>query len=270
MNKFLFLSFLLAVTGCINKYNPPEMVYIEKGTFFMGNNNGSENEKPAHDVTLTRSFYMSKYEITYSIYDIYCTKTNTDKSTDRGWGRDNRPVVHVNWFNAIKFCNWLSKNEKLKECYTRKIINNKEVWFCDFNAEGYRLPTEAEWEYAARGGSKSKEFKYSGSNKPDDVSWYSNNSDMMTHPVGMKKPNELGLYDMSGNVYEWCWDAYYDDFYKKTPLKNPMMNTGRNRVKRGGSWKSSLIGLKNTFRNSDFPNPDWAYDIGFRVVRTAK
>ncbi|NUM72663.1 MAG: formylglycine-generating enzyme family protein, partial [Ignavibacteriaceae bacterium] len=136
----------------------------------------------------------------------------------------------------------------------------------DTNANGYRLPTEAEWEYAAKGGSKSKGYKYSGSNNAEDVAWYDYNSASRTHPVGQKRPNELGIYDMSGNVWEWCWDC--DENYNSDAQINPAGSlSGRYRVVRGGSWYSGIRYLRPTFRN--YYIPDYMDKIlGLRLARS--
>ncbi len=239
------------------------MALVESGSFNMGNDSGVNNEKPAHKVVLTGSFYMSKYEITYDQYDSFCDETKRYKKPDKGWGRGKRPAIYVSLYDAIAFCNWLSRKNGLVPCYFKQ--NNK--WTCNFNADGFRLPTEAEWEYAAKGGAKSRGYVYSGSNDPGEAAWYRDNSNGMTHPVGEKKPNELGLFDMSGNAAEWCWDGFEGDFYKKSPEADPVAKSYWMTVKRGGSWKGSALSLTNTFRNSDYPLPDIADEIGFRVVR---
>ncbi|HEY84898.1 MAG TPA: formylglycine-generating enzyme family protein [Chloroflexi bacterium] len=136
---------------------------------------------------------------------------------DNGLGRGSRPVFGISSYEAIAFCNWLSEKEGLIPCYTGR----KKATRCDFSANGYRLPTEAEWEYAARGGPLSRGCQYAGSDDPDEVAWYDENSGGELHPVGQKKPNELGLYDMSGNMWDWCWDWYDSDYYNSSPEADP-------------------------------------------------
>ena len=184
------------------------MVFVPGGTFQMGSYSGDDDEKPVHTITVS-SFYMDKTEVTQAEYRKVMGKNPSSFS-----GCDDCPVETVSWHDA---------NE-----YARKV--------------GKRLPTEAEWEYAARGGNKSKGYTYSGSNDLNAAGWYDNNSGSKTHPVAQKQPNELGLYDMSGNVWEWCSDWYSDSYYRSSPKNDPQgPNSGEFRVLRGGSWGSAAF-----------------------------
>ena len=219
----------------------PEFVAVKGGTFQMGSNSGRIDEKPVHSVTVS-DFNISKTEVTFEQYDAFCDATGRDKPDDEGWGRGNRPVIYVDWQDAFDYCEWMSKT----------------------TGETYRLPTEAEWEYAARGGSKSKGYTYSGGNNLYAVAWYDNNSRDKTHPVAQKQPNELGLYDMSGNVYEWCSDWYGD--YSSSPQTDPQgSNSEEYRVLRGGGWLHHDSGCRVAFRLGY--SPDGRYNFyGFRLV----
>ena len=211
---------------------PPGMVFVEGGTYQMGSNSGSD-EKPIHTVTVS-SFYMDKTEVTQAEYRKVMGKNPSNFS-----GCDDCPVEKVSWHDA--------------NAYAKKV--------------GKRLPTEAEWEYAARGGNKSKGYRYSGSNGIDAVGWYNDNSYGKTHPVAQKQPNELGLYDMSGNVWEWCSDWYSDSYYRSSPKNDPQgPNSGSSRVLRGGGW----LYLDSSCRvaSRDWVSPDFRKlnFFGFRLV----
>lgn len=170
-------------------------------------------------------FYISKTEVTFMQYDKFCDETGNEKPDDKDWGRGNRPVINVNVSDANKFCEW---------------FNNK-------TGMQIRLPEENEWEFAAKGGKKSKEFKYSGNNNLNEVGWYEDNSGQKTHEVGTKKPNELDIHDMSGNVWEWV---------------------GQNGVRRGGSWSNSDDNCEVSFRFKYFGNIyNRNHVIGFRVLK---
>ena len=187
------------------------------------------------------------------------------------------PVESVNWFEAVIFCNVLSAAYKLQPCYSvknhdiKELPDNSPLWKeleCNFDANGFRLPTEAEWEYAANGGGLTL---YSGSDNLDEVGWYGENSEITTHKVGEKKPNAFGLYDMSGNVSEWCWDWYgnYELAVVKNSIHDPHgPDIGKTRVKRGGSWLDDDVQCRITCREYSAPNGK-AGTLGFRICRKA-
>ena len=235
------------------------MVYVEGGSFQMGSDAGSD-ESPVHSVRVD-SFYMAETEVTFDQYDAYCDDQGISKPGDWGWGRGSRPVIYVSWYDAVKYCNWLSEQAGLPKAYS--ISGTSVNW--NQNAEGYRLPTEAEWEYAVRGGKQSRGYKYAGSNNVGEVGWYDGNSSK-TKPVKGKKANELGLYDMSGNVWEWCWDWYDSNYYSSSPGANPTgPSSGSRRVLRGGSWSYNPEYLRVANRIYDSPGVS-NYDLGFRLV----
>ena len=243
---------------------PQGFVHVAGGTFQMGSTDSEaySDESPVHSVTVD-SFYMAETEVTFDQYDAYCTATGISKPDDRGWGRGSRPAIYVSWYDAVKYCNWLSEQEGLTLAYE---INGTSVSW-NQSANGYRLPTEAEWEYAARGGAQSNGYKYAGSNDVDEVGWYWDNSGSKTHPVKGKKANELGLYDMSGNVWEWCWDWYGSTYYSSSPGANPTgPSSGSGRVGRGGSWNRNPEYLRVANRISLHPDYGSGSDLGFRLV----
>jgi len=208
------------------------MVWIEGGTFMMGSNDGGSDEKPVHQVTVN-GFYMDKTEVTQAEYErVMGNNPSSFKNCP------DCPVEKVSWHDAKAYC------EKV----------------------GKRLPTEAEWEYAARAGSTTK--YYWGNGAPDAYAWYGGNSGKKTHPVGQKQPNAWGLYDMSGNVWEWCSDWYNEDYYANSPAqdsKGPSSGTGR--VLRGGSWFNLPESLRSANRVRNGPD-DRFINNGFRCVRS--
>jgi sulfatase modifying factor 1 len=223
-------------------------VYVEAGSFQMGSNNGDSDEKPVHAVRISRGYWMGKCEVTQSQYEAVM---GTNPSRFKG---SSLPVETVSWNDAVGFCRKLTERERsagrLPDGYV------------------YRLPTEAEWEYAARGGSKSSGFQYAGSNNLDEVAWYTSNSAGKTHAVGQKRSNELGLYDMSGNVWEWCHDWYGGDYYGKSPASDPTgPSTGSSRVLRGGSSYYIPEYCRPSYRRRISPEYTGDYiGFGFRVV----
>ena len=251
----------------------PDMILVEGGTFEMGSRDGYTNEQPVHEVTITKPFYIGFYEVTFEEFDTFCRSIQRfNLPEDNGEGRGNRPVGGVDWYDAAAYCNWLSAEEGLTPCYS----GNGKVIKCDFSANGYRLPTEAEWEFAARGGLAGQGYLFAGSNNPDDVAWYGGNSGGSAHPVGEKQPNELGLFDMSGNRFEWCWDWYIKDFYTESPAIDPvgpplLKNASPwelVRVRRSGNWGENTQSIRTTARS--FDDPSYPGDNGFRLARSAK
>ncbi|MFZ2829606.1 MAG: SUMF1/EgtB/PvdO family nonheme iron enzyme, partial [Mesotoga infera] len=250
-----------------------KMVLVEKGSFTMGDtwSVGFSNEKPVHQVTLTYDFYIGKYETTFDEYDAFCETTGRSKPKDEGWGRGSRPVIKVSWNDAIAYCNWLSEKEKIPKAYDDKgnfLDKDGMITTDPSKVVGYRLPTEAEWEYAARGGNKSKGYKYAGSDTIDEVAWYTSNSGGKTQEVGKKAPNELGIYDMSGNVWEWCSDWYDSGYYAKSPTTNPYNSTaGSYRVIRGGGcyYIATYARVARRFHGSPTVTDRV---LGFRITRT--
>ena len=216
------------------------MVYVSGGTFTMGatSEQGSEvwdEEKPTHSVTLS-SFYLCKYEVTQALWRAVM---GNNPSRFKG---NNLPVENVSWNDCQTFISRLN----------------------NLTGKNFRLPTESEWEYAARGGNRSRGYKYSGSNVLSDVAWYDDNSGGKTHPVGSKSPNELGLYDMSGNVLEWCSDWY--GTYSSSSQTNPTgASSGSFRVDRGGSWDFDSGNCRSSDRS--YGSPDGRiFRLGLRLA----
>jgi formylglycine-generating enzyme required for sulfatase activity len=260
------------------------MVSIPGGTFRMGSpkETGLPNEQPAHEVTL-HDFLLGQYEVTQEQYfeitglrPSSC-KTNPENRSADGW--KTLPVEMVNWYEALIFCNRLSAREKLKPAYRVNGSVNPHDWKglpteeedtpwkveLIHGANGYRLPTEAEWEYAARGGVNTGN-RYAGSNTIDQVGWYYENSEIRSHEVGRKAPNELNLYDMSGNVMEWCWD--WQGAYTAHAKENPLgAHSSHYRIIRGGGWSYAVSYCGVAYRYHNYPYYR-AVNLGFRVARS--
>jgi formylglycine-generating enzyme required for sulfatase activity len=221
-----------------------EMIFVKGGTFTMGctaeQNNCSDDEKPVHNVTLN-DFYLGKYEVTQKQWEQVMAN---NPSNFKG---DSLPVENVSWNNARLFI------------ATLNFMNTMP-------GKKYRFPTEAEWEYAARGGLKSSGYMYSGSNNINDVAWYESNSDDKTNHVKTKIANELGIYNMSGNVSEWVNDWYDKEYYKNFSQTDPIgPNMGSGRVYRGGSWYFEAEHCRVSFRANYAPNNHFEY-LGFRLA----
>jgi formylglycine-generating enzyme required for sulfatase activity len=288
-----------------------EMVQIPAGKFMMGlpaNENGFNGEGPQHEVTLTKSFYIGKYEVTQAEYRTVTTGSPSNHDTsvdDEDDTPDLLPVEQVSWYDAVVFCNRLSILENLPPVYSVNNETDPDSWNLYFmgeddklhidknkkieidrNKTGYRLPTEAEWEYACRAGtttlySTGKTYPKNAQNYviedevvPDIINYFyfeknsEKNGEKMTHKVGQKLPNAWGLYDMNGNVFEWCWDWFADHSANAAAVSDPFgPEVGTSRVARGGSFESNYARMRSTYRNSMDPTGR-GLSVGFRLVRS--
>ena len=237
-----------------------EMVLIPGGEFVMGDDQGEDDEQPLCCVQIG-PFYMDVCEVTQESFQTMMGR-NPSK-----WVDTARPVDRMSWYAALQYCNMRSTREGLKPCYDLETLQ------CDFAAGGYRLPTEAEWEYACRAGTTTRYSFGDDVGALGDCAWFKKNSDGTTHPVKQKRPNPWGLYDMHGNVAEWCND-FYAESYEADGAQDPTgPESGEDRVLRGGSWKTSEESCRSSAR--DFAAPGLAdtcfgYEsYGFRCVRSA-
>ena len=264
------------------------LVRIEPGEFMMGSPNSDKDaradEKPRHQVRITRPFYLGKYEVTQAEYEAVMGQDPSDfkrkpknqisqlspaakqlqQDPNDFKGKPKNPVESVSWLDAVRFCNQLSEREGLKPFYK---ISGETVQVPDWNGRGYRLPTEAEWEYACRAGTATRYSFGDDETSLGEFCWFLENSDSSTHEVGQKRANGTGLHDMHGNVWEWCWDWYSADYYKEPPVDDPRgPSQATYRVVRGGSWDYDPRGVRSASRV--WFTPGARYDIlGFRVAR---
>jgi len=273
------------------------LIFVEGGFYLMGDhyNEGWSDELPVHSITVD-NFFIGKFEIThtefieflndaevepdgsYNGYDIIdmddtnCAIVYSDDSfvfNSIGIISSSEcPIINVSWYGACEYSNWLSETNNLTPSYT---IDNDNVE-CAFEASGFRLATEAEWEYACRGGvSWTDDYRYSGCHEWIDFSdygWFNYNSASQLHPVGEKLPNQLGIFDMSGNVYELCWDWFSSSYYEVSPSHNPTgPDSGSYHVSRGGDWNDDAQFCRSSARFSSYPYNTGGY-LGFRLVKS--
>ncbi len=241
------------------------MIHLAGGNFTMGSDKESADEKPAHQVRIS-AFLIDAYEVTHEMF------AKAELPNPSHWQEHPQmPVEQVRWRDSRRYCNERSLLEGLPPCYDE----SKPGWPCDFDASGYRLPTEAEWEFACRAGGSGR-YGFGDTGKLKQYAWFDANSGERTHPAGSRKPNAWGIFDMYGNVSEWCEDIYAPDYYAKNSSDDPVgpVATGAmsdKRVMRGGNWKSSADMCRATFRKGQITgdsdacfNTDYC---GFRCVR---
>ena len=265
---------------------PAGFVYIPAGTFQMGSTAGDPDEKPVHGVTISKGYFMGRHEVTQQLYLAVMKEWGgTEPSSTYGVG-DDYPAYYVSWYDAVVYCNRRSIAEDLTPCYAIDGETDPSKWgdgtvptsndskwngvICNWEANGYRLPTEAEWEYAARAGDDTTNARtWSGTKTDADLgtyAWFGGSNG--TSEVGKKDPNAWGLYDMSGNVWEWCWDWYGN--YSAESVTNPTGpadgSSGGYRVDRGGGWYNYAVSCAVSCRNYYDPGIR-NYNLGFRLVR---
>ena len=282
---------LLVLIGCImmilscskRQITPGEMILVQSGNLnIMGTYEPFVSWKGVSDENYSISlspFYIGKYEVTQAEYESVMGYNPSFFS-----GNPNRPVERVSWFDAIEYCNRLSLLEDLLPVYQYGSYGtNPDDWpqgwntvdanhtkiSCDWSASGYLLPTVLEWIFAAKGGNESRGYRYSGSNNVNRVAWWGRNAKATTHPIGTKAPNELGIHDMSGNVWEWCWEIWDVSGYQSSPVTEPTgTESGNERSLRGGSSIHHAVGCAIYFNFGNLPT-DKTHNSGLRVCRNS-
>lgn len=260
----LFVMIMLPVILNCNPGTIEGMIFVKGGTFQMGSEYGREETTPIHPVTVN-DFYIGKYEVTIAEFKDFIDSTGYKTDAERKGGsyicNDVVERKGVTWK-----CDAYGKIRSLTE-YNHPVIHisyNDAKAYCEW--KGGRLPTEAEWEFAARGGNNNSSYEYSGSDDVSIVAWVNENSAERIQPVGEKKANDLGVYDMSGNVWEWCSDWYDDNYYSNSPIYNPQgPDTGNDSVLRGGSCFNSIPYCQVTHRGGDTRNST-SFNRGFRLA----
>ena len=234
-----------------------EMMRLPGGEFRMGD--ADQPDAPLHAVKIS-AFLIDKYLVTQAAFQ------RVMGSNPSRWKGETNPVEQVRWSDAVRYCNKRSELEGLQPCY------DLQTWQCNFEASGYRLPTEAEWEYACRAGSTTAYFFGEAASALREYAWFEKNSGGRPRAVGQKKPNAWGLYDICGNVWEWCNDFYQVDYYAQSPKADPRgPKEGKTKVVRGGAWRVSAESCRSGYRYNESPgyaDVCFGYDIyGFRCVK---
>lgn len=261
----------LVYSNSVISVESPNMVYVESGISYSITQGG---------IPLEHDLLVGQYPITFAEFDKFCEDAGREKPDDEGWGRGDRPVINVNWYDAVEYCNWLSEQQGLEPAYDTS--GDREDWRLKaepVQVEGYRLPRENEWLYVAGGGEDGEFTNRAGSDDINEVGWWAENSEGKTHPVGEKYPNELGIFDMSGNVFEWMNDRrdkfrndFIEDLYHHGKGVWTFMGEERDDtddgILRGGSFASEEEWHCGMWYGHYQPRDKAVKDFGFRVYRT--